>query len=969
MKKISKAKNSFVAHAIVVAVSLFLVAFSFSAPGVAFAEDIKAQSSEPTQTLIDQPAVVAEATPAVEAASVPSDSAQVSGVEAVPGNSSTQKSEGASSALDNDKNTNVENSASDPAASSDSNATEFSTTQVEEKATIKPAADSPHRVNLTFKILYQGSDFPDGYEVGHSDSVSFVCSMGDSHASTAASHMISMGDVLIERDALAKFLREGYEIRGWTKSLLAGAEVYGFDRDGIECMDGETIYIVATYGPAANQFTVNFDAMGGSNAPESLTEVSTENEYTFTISDAVPTREGYNFVGWSTNSSLLPPYLKAGDTVTVSEDDSYSITLYAVWEIAEKATLTYMIESGMQYNDAEVYAKNSGVTVKGCDFVREGYKFIGWSRYPMDDIASYKEGDSIIMDSDTWLYAVWVRTYTVTYTDGQDGTVFENQVISGVESGTSTPTFPVSRPSSIVIDGNTYVFSGWDNNAEVVLGDMIINAIWKLDSNGNGVADEDEAKFSVTYTDGVGGTAFGDYVISNLLVNTATPLYRAPERAGYIFQGWSPTVADIITGNAIYTAIWAEDKNNNNIPDSEEETYTIIFINDVTGATLQTTPGVLGGLDTPQFAGPAPTMTGYVFVGWSPALAQTVDPAAADEFGNIYYIARWEVDANNNGIADVDEARYSVIYSDGANGSVFADQITTGLLSGLATPQFTGETPVRSGYIFAGWSSSPAGTVDPTAADSLGRIIYTALWAADVNGNGVADSEEPTYTITYTDGANGAAFADQVTSGLLGGVATPQFSGTPTRTGYKFVGWSTEPASTVSGDVVYTALWEAVEPDPTPGTDDPTPTPGPDDPAPTPGDDDDNTGGNGSATTPGTNESGNVAPNPGPANGTTTPGETTIADDETPLAGGAGETEDDPAEGDVADDAAVADEAAGAIDEAAGTEILDDENPLAAADHSSSWLSWLLTVGLLLVVCFGIFFLIRRRKNTREQNQ
>ncbi|MEI3315433.1 MAG: hypothetical protein V8R29_04310 [Eggerthellaceae bacterium] len=53
MKKISKAKNSFVAHAIVVAVSLFLVAFSLSAPGVAFAEDIKAQSSEPTQTLID----------------------------------------------------------------------------------------------------------------------------------------------------------------------------------------------------------------------------------------------------------------------------------------------------------------------------------------------------------------------------------------------------------------------------------------------------------------------------------------------------------------------------------------------------------------------------------------------------------------------------------------------------------------------------------------------------------------------------------------------------------------------------------------------------------------------------------------------------------------------------------------------------------------------------------------------------
>lgn len=89
MKKISKAKNSFVARAIVVAVSLFLVAFSLSAPGVAFAEDVEVQSNEPTQTVIDQPAVVAEATPAVEAVSVPSDPAQVSGVEAVPGNSST----------------------------------------------------------------------------------------------------------------------------------------------------------------------------------------------------------------------------------------------------------------------------------------------------------------------------------------------------------------------------------------------------------------------------------------------------------------------------------------------------------------------------------------------------------------------------------------------------------------------------------------------------------------------------------------------------------------------------------------------------------------------------------------------------------------------------------------------------------------------------------------------------------------
>lgn len=37
----------------------------------------------------------------------------------------------------------------------------------------------------------------------------------------------------------------------------------------------------------------------------------------------------------------------------------------------------------------------------------------------------------------------------------------------------------------------------------------------------------------------------------------------------------------------------------------------------------------------------------------------------------------------------------------------------------------------------------------------------------------------PTYTVTYTDGANGSAFKDQVYSGLKSGVATPAFNGTP----------------------------------------------------------------------------------------------------------------------------------------------------------------------------------------------
>ena len=63
------------------------------------------------------------------------------------------------------------------------------------------------------------------------------------------------------------------------------------------------------------------------------------------------------------------------------------------------------------------------------------------------------------------------------------------------------------------------------------------------------------------------------------------------------------------------------------------------------------------------------------------------------------------------------------------------------------------------------------------------------------------------YTVTYTDGVDGTeVFADQVYA-VEPGDPTPAFSGTPSRTGYTFAGWSPSVAETVSGTVVYTAQW------------------------------------------------------------------------------------------------------------------------------------------------------------------
>ena len=385
--------------------------------------------------------------------------------------------------------------------------------------------------------------------------------------------------------------------------------------------------------------------------------------------------------------------------------------------------------------------------------------------------------------------------YTVTYTDGvEDEEVFADEVHENLSSGVATPAFSGGTPTR-----TGYVFKGWNPEvAATVTGNATYVATWGEDKNNNGIDDNEETKYTVTYTDGVDGEeVFADQVYGNLLSGVATPAFEGtPTREGYVFKGWNPAVAATVTGNATYVATWGEDKNNNGIDDNEETKYTVTYTDGVDGEEVfadQVYGNLLPGVDTPAFKG-TPTREGYVFKGWNPAVAATVT-------GNATYVARWGEDKNNNGIADDEETKYTVRYTDGVDGKeVFADQVYGNLLSGVATPAFEG-TPTREGYVFKGWNPEVATTV-------TGNVTYVATWGEDKNNNGIDDNEETKYTVTYKDGVDGEeVFADQVYGNLLSGVATPAFEGTPTREGYVFKGWKPAVAEKVTGDVTYVATW------------------------------------------------------------------------------------------------------------------------------------------------------------------
>ena len=132
----------------------------------------------------------------------------------------------------------------------------------------------------------------------------------------------------------------------------------------------------------------------------------------------------------------------------------------------------------------------------------------------------------------------------------------------------------------------------------------------------------------------------------------------------------------------------------------------------------------------------------------------------------------------------------TVTYEDGVDGSVFKTVSFPNLKKGEATP--TIEDPIRVGYKFVGWNPKVAETVTK-------NVTYTAQW----------ERVDETFTVKYNDNVKGKAFKEQVYEDLKYNEETPDFNGTPKRSGYTFTGWKPVVADRVTKDVVYYAQWKS----------------------------------------------------------------------------------------------------------------------------------------------------------------
>ena len=115
-----------------------------------------------------------------------------------------------------------------------------------------------------------------------------------------------------------------------------------------------------------------------------------------TITSEIPVRDGYTFLGWSTNPDDLQAMYQTGETTTPSGN----LVLYAVWS-SDEYEIEFVTNDG---GDSIIVRQGYETEIKYPLISRAGYRFDGWYK----DEALTQKADTIIMpDENLTFYAKW----------------------------------------------------------------------------------------------------------------------------------------------------------------------------------------------------------------------------------------------------------------------------------------------------------------------------------------------------------------------------------------------------------------------------------------------------------------------------------------------------------------------------------------------------------------------------------
>lgn len=683
---------------------------------------------------------------------------------------------------------------------------------------VAPAAlNTGHKIDVRFTVLYVGSEFNIGYNYGSSEKTQFVCQYKTNHSDTAYNnHTIAISD--IKAAASRASVNSGYQIVGWSKESNANPTTWSLNKSGTTaCNKGSTIYLVAKNPNPTTKYTytLNYDANGGTGAPSADSWSTTDASiryHSFTVKNTVPTREGYVFKGWKANDGSDTIYT-GGMTCAVSQygndvvknGNTWTRTLYAVWEEAtppkpDKPTAPGEGDLSGLIDNITVNCTNGKAAH---ELKTKGYTLISGS-YTTSEVAGDAENG---------------YTYTVT--------INSQKYVEQFDTDTGAAHDPKGVNATVTLK---YTDNGWtvESGAPVVFDVACVTEIVPPTKPGAEDLAKLEAPVEVacttkpeTHTAASFALIEGTYNIGDVSGNetdgyTCDIIITADE---YVTKYNTDFGKHTLTGDNTkpLTLKYVEGRWVVNDPvtfpvECEEELFPVHLVIYRNGDTskaykdiaLESQPkGHVIDLSTIDIAD---YYTGnYEFYGWYDDGLFNIyksDPANPPAGLKEKTVNGW------TNLKCMVYDKYQVVYfqSEEALRDFQNDHsktegrlYSTTALFGSTLPTADAPTPTRTGYTFKFWSREGQNG-DVTGQTVNGWTNLYAVW------------EKNTYTVTYTDGVNGEAFADQAYTAKYED-ATPAFEGTPARKGFVFDGWTPEVAETVTDNATYTAQWKPVQPD------------------------------------------------------------------------------------------------------------------------------------------------------------